>query len=48
MDLFNNNMGRRLAVDPRNKNRPDEEVVLEALRNGQLQVRPFKIKKIQK
>jgi hypothetical protein len=43
MDLFNNNVGRRLALDPRNKDRSAEEVILEALRNGQLQTRSFRL-----
>lgn len=43
MDLFNNNVGRRLALDPGNKDRPAEEVVLEALRNGQLQTQSFRL-----
>ena len=41
MDLYNNNVGRRLAIDPGNKGRPAEDVVFEALRNGRLQTRPF-------
>ncbi len=45
MDLFNNNMGRRLTLVPRNARRSAEEVILEAVRNGQLQTSPFKIKK---
>ena len=41
MDLYNNHMGRVLALDPRNKGRPAEDVIMEAIRNGQLQTRPF-------
>jgi hypothetical protein len=43
MDLFNNNVGRRLAVDPRNKGRNDEQVVLDALNRGELQISPVTI-----
>lgn len=42
-DLFNNNAGRRLALDPKNRNRPAEEIVLEALRVGELQVAPVPV-----
>lgn len=42
MDLYNNNVGRRLALDPANKNRDPDDVVLEALRRGELQVVPFR------
>lgn len=45
MDLYNNEIGRRLAVDPRNRTRPDEEVVMEALRDGVLRTKPFVIAK---
>jgi peptidoglycan hydrolase-like protein with peptidoglycan-binding domain len=45
MDLLNNEVGRRLAADPNNKGRPDEEVIREAIRNGQLQLRPFNVPK---
>ena len=41
MDLYNNEIGRRLALDPKNSNRRDEDVILEAIRNGRLQTRPF-------
>ena len=44
MGLYNNNVGRRLALDPANRDRPAEEVVLEALRGGRLQTEYFKIK----
>jgi hypothetical protein len=40
-DVFN--VGRRLASDPRNRNRNDEEVVLEALQRGELQVGHFTV-----
>ena len=42
MDLFNNNLGRRLALDPANKGRPAEDVVLEAIKRGDAQTQPFK------
>jgi len=32
MDLYNNNVGRQMALDPRNRDRPPEEVIREALR----------------
>ncbi|MCZ6467061.1 MAG: hypothetical protein O6829_07290, partial [Alphaproteobacteria bacterium] len=44
MDLYNNNTGRKLALDPANKGRPADVVILDALRQGQLQTRPFAIK----
>lgn len=44
MDLFNNAIGRELAMDPKNQNRPPEEVVAEALRDGLLQREPFALK----
>ena len=44
MDLFNNNVGRGLALDPKNKGRPAADVIMEALRSGQLQTRPFNLK----
>ena len=37
MDLYNNNLGRRLALDPANQGRPAEDVVLEAIKNGDAQ-----------
>ena len=43
MDLFNNNVGRRLALDPANKGRPAEDVILDAMKKGQLQAQLFKI-----
>ncbi|MCH7691933.1 MAG: hypothetical protein IID50_00670, partial [Proteobacteria bacterium] len=42
MDLYNNNLGRRLALDPANKGRPAEDVVLEAIKKGDAQTQPFK------
>ena len=41
MDLYNNNAGRRMALDPRNRDRTPEEVILEALREGRLQISPY-------
>ncbi len=43
MDLYNNHVGRRLALDPKNKKRRAKDVIMEALRNGQLQTRPFNV-----
>ncbi|MCG8543221.1 MAG: hypothetical protein MJE12_03315 [Alphaproteobacteria bacterium] len=44
MDLYNNNVGRRLAMDPKNWNRDPEQVILDALRRGELQTKPFVIR----
>jgi len=41
MDLYNNNTGRRMAFDPRNRDRTPEEVIREALREGRLQISPY-------
>lgn len=43
MDLYNNYIGRFLALDPKNKGRPAEDVIVEALNNGLLQTRPLNI-----
>ena len=43
MDLYNNEVARRLAADPGNRGRPDEEVILEALRAGKLRTRQFNV-----
>ncbi len=43
MDLYNNDIGRRLAQDPRNLERSDEDVIMGALRKGWLRVTPFKV-----
>ena len=43
MDLYNNHMGRVLALDPKNKGRPAEDVIMEAIRNRQLQTRTFRV-----
>ena len=45
MDLYNNEIARRLAADARNFNRPPVEVILEALRNGLLRTKPFDVGK---
>lgn len=44
MDLYNNNAARRLAADRRNHARDDEEVILDAIRRGEIQTRPFLIR----
>jgi hypothetical protein len=44
MDLHNNQVGRALALDPRNWGRPAEDVIREALKDGRLQLRPFSIR----
>jgi hypothetical protein len=43
MDLYNNEVGRRLATGPVSQQKTDEEVVLEALQRGELQQRPFSV-----
>lgn len=43
-DLYNNNAGRRLALDPENQGRYAEHVILDALRDGNLQALPFRVK----
>ena len=43
MDLYNNYIGRSLALDPKNKGRPAEDVIMEALNNELLQTRPLNI-----
>lgn len=43
MDLYNNNVGRQLALDPNNDGRKDEEVILEALKQGKLQTHYFRV-----
>ncbi len=42
-DLYNNNAGRRLALDPDNQGRYAEHVALDALRDGKLQILPFRL-----
>ena len=43
MDLYNNEVGRRLAMDPKNRGRPAEEVIMEALHNDRMQVSQFTV-----
>ena len=43
MDLYNNNVGRRLALDPRNHGIDDVALIKDALRRGELQTQPFNI-----
>ena len=43
MDLYNNHMGRVLALDPKNKGRPAEDVIKEAIHNRQLQTRTVRV-----
>jgi len=46
MDLFNNNVGRQLAMDPRNHNRDGATVILEAIKRGELQTEPFRVQPV--
>ncbi len=41
MDLYNNKVGRDLALDPENADRDGREVIREAIRNGNLRTAPF-------
>ena len=43
MDLYNNRVGRELALDPRNHGRPAEQVIGEALEAGLLRLFPFDV-----
>ena len=43
-DLYNNRVGRQAALDPRNKGKRPEQVIMELYRAGKLQTRPFLIK----
>ena len=43
MDLFNNHVGRQLALDRASKGRPPAEVIREAIERGQLQVTKFRM-----
>jgi hypothetical protein len=40
-DLFNNAVGRELALDPANHSKPDSEVIRSAIRQGKFQIEPF-------
>ena len=42
-DLYNNNVGRELALDPANRNRDAEDVIIEAIVNRRFQTRPFRV-----
>ena len=42
-DLYNNNAGRELALDPVNKNRDAETVIIEAIKKGKMQIMPFRV-----
>ncbi len=42
-DLYNNNVGRELALDPANRNRNAETVIIEAISNGKMQTNPFRV-----
>ena len=44
-DLYNNHVGRQLALNPKNRGRPANEVILEALRNGLLRTKPFRVRR---
>ncbi len=44
MDLYNNHVGRKLALDPDNKDRDPVAVVREALQQGRLRTRPFNVR----
>ena len=46
MDLFNNNVGRRLAMDSKNHNRDGATVILEAIAGGELQTEPFRVQHV--
>jgi hypothetical protein len=43
MDLYNNDVGRSLAVDPAHDDRDPAEVIQEAIASGQLRARPFEV-----
>jgi hypothetical protein len=43
MDLYNNHIGRKLALDSANKNRDPAVVVHEAVNNGLLMVKPLNV-----
>ena len=45
MDLYNNHVGRQLALNLKNRGRPANEVILEALRNGLLRTKPFRVRR---
>ncbi len=41
MDLFNNRVGRELALDPNNKGQGAEDVIIKAIKDGKLRLKPF-------
>jgi hypothetical protein len=43
MDLLNNHVGRNLARDDKNAGRPAKEILLDAVRNGELQTKPMHV-----
>ena len=42
-DLYNNNVGRELALHPQNRDRDAEDVIIEAIFNGKMQITPFRV-----
>jgi len=44
MDLYNNHIGRQLALENKGSDRPGKEIVMEALRQGRLRLRPVRVK----
>lgn len=43
MDLYNNKVGRELALDPANQGRDPVTVIQEAIKSGKLRVKPFNL-----
>lgn len=43
MDLYNNSVGRRLAQDPTNRDRPPIQVIHEAIKSGLLMTEPLRM-----
>ena len=46
-DLYNNNVGRGLALDPANAGRDAATVIREAMKLGLVQMKPFEVKEDQ-
>jgi hypothetical protein len=44
MDLYNNRIGRMLALDPNNSNRDPVEVLMDAYKKGWLRISLFNVK----
>ncbi len=44
MDLYNNRVGWLAALDPKNKGKAPDEIIMELYRAGKLQTRPFRIR----